>query len=106
MSPGEETALKFALQRGHTASVDLLLKSGAKEEAAGEQPVRRPSPPGSVREAAARYLLQHDADRLLSEALRTKVLSDEPSKEFADVVRQLAGTDNVISTGNQDRTLI
>ena len=52
--PQNDTPLQFALRRGHTATVDLLLAAGAKEEPAPASATVKPSPAGSVRQAVER----------------------------------------------------
>ncbi len=51
-----QTALDFALQRGQTPIVDLLVKAGAKPGTASPVRVRPPKPAGSVRAALLRTI--------------------------------------------------
>ncbi|HVA48653.1 MAG TPA: ankyrin repeat domain-containing protein [Pirellulales bacterium] len=51
-----QTALDFALQRGQTPVVDLLVKAGAKPGGASPVPVSPPKPAGSVRAALSRTI--------------------------------------------------
>ena len=55
-SPDGKTALDFAKQRGDTAVVDLLIRSGAREETVSSAPLLRPKSAGSVRGALQRSL--------------------------------------------------
>jgi ankyrin repeat protein len=54
--PAGETALDIAKRRGDTAIVDLLVKAGAKSDAAGDQPNPQPKPAGSARAALQRSI--------------------------------------------------
>jgi hypothetical protein len=51
-----QTALDFALQRGQTPLVDLLVKAGAKAGGVSPVPVSPPKPAGSVRAALSRTI--------------------------------------------------
>jgi ankyrin repeat protein len=52
-----QTALDFAIQRGQTPIVDLLVKAGAKPDNASPARVSPPKPAGSVRAALLRTIL-------------------------------------------------
>ena len=55
-TPAGGSVLDLAKRQGRTPLIDLLIKAGAKEESASEQPAAKPKPAGSVRAALDRSI--------------------------------------------------